>query len=360
MTQAPSYDSRGLVNLMAEIESRLIGSAPAPRLTPELSETIPGAETVVLILFDGLGEAQLAHPGAASFRESRRGVIEAGFPTTTSVSLATIATALPPSQHGVVAHLAWLPEHDRVVNTLKWVDLGGNPVLHEYEAMLPSPNLWERLGSAGVEAITVQPDGFRTSPLTRVLYRGARFEGIWDVEDMIDATVQLAQRPGRFIFTYVPQVDFAGHVFGLESDEFAEAMGIAARIWDEVRRKLPEGAVLIGTADHGLIEFPEDRKLLIREPQFDKLRFAGDTRGVHLWCSPEQADALVTLTGGALLDPKELIGPDPTSSALERLGNTLLIPPGNLALLPKGFDKRLRAYHGGLDRREVEIPLLVG
>jgi hypothetical protein len=360
MTAPPSYDSRGLVNLVSEIETRFGGSPPAPGLAAELSKVIPDAATYVVVLFDGLGLAQLAHPGAARFTASLTGILEAGFPTTTSTSLATIASGLPPGQHGVVAHLTWMPEHNRVVNTLKWVDLAGDPVQHDYARLLPRPNLWERLRSLDVEPITVQPGAFAATPLTRALYRGARFEGIWGVDDLIDATVQLAAEPRRLIFTYVPQVDFAGHVFGLESAEFGEAMSIAARVWDEITRRLPPGATLLGTADHGLIDYSEDQKLLIRDPRFDGLRFAGDPRGIHLWCDDDDTAALVELTGGNVVESSHLFGPDPSQTALARSGTGILIAPRGLALLPRGFDKRLHAYHGGLDPREVEIPLLVG
>lgn len=360
MTAPPSYDARGLVNLVSEIETRFGGSPPSPGLAADLSAGVPDGSTYVVVLFDGLGIAQLTHPGARSFNASLTGTLQAGFPTTTSTSLATIASGLVPGQHGVVAHLTWMPEHNRVVNTLKWVDLAGNTVTHDYAGLLPRPNLWERLRSLGVEPITVQPGDFAATPLTKALYRGARFEGIWGVDDLIDATVQLATEPGRIIFTYVPQVDFAGHVFGLESTEFGEAMSIAARVWDEVARRLPPGAVLLGTADHGLVDYSEDRKLLIRDPRFDNLRFAGDPRGIHLWCNADDTAALVELTGGSVVEPSKLLGADPSSAALERSGSEILIAPEGLVLLPRGFDKRLRAYHGGLDPREVEIPLLVG
>jgi hypothetical protein len=360
MTSPPSYDSIGLVNLMAEIETRMTGSAIAPRLDGALADLIPDSDTLVLVLFDGLGTAQLQHERAASFRNATVGVLHAGFPTTTSASLATIATALPPSQHGVVAHLTWLPDHQRVVNTLKWVDLGGNPVPHDYAGLLPRPNLWERLKTAGVEPITVQPGDFRTSPLTRALYRGARFEGIWDVDDLVEATVSLASEPRRFIFTYVPQVDVAGHVFGLGSEEFSEAISIAARVWDGLINRLPPGAALIGTADHGLVEYDEGQKLLIRHPRFDGVRLAGDPRGIQVWGDPTVADDLARLTDGVVVDPRGLIGPAASAAATERIGDHLVLAAQDTVILPRGFDKRLHSYHGGLDPREVEVPLLIG
>lgn len=359
MILSPSYDSKGLVNLIAEIETLLTGSATSPCLQRRLGSLIPEGDTIVLVLFDGLGSAQIGHPRAGPFRDSFVGSLEAGFPTTTSVSLSTVSTGLPPSQHGITSHLMWLPERERIVNTLKWVDLTGQSVEHSYEELLPSPNLWERIKAAGLEPITVQPGNFETTPLTRMLYRGARFEGVWDTAELVDATVQLAATPGRLVFTYVPQVDFAGHVHGTESREFAEAIELAGRIWEDLSRRLPPGVTLLGTADHGLIDYNDDEKLLVRSPEFDGVRFGGDSRGIQMWTSDETALALRNSTGGTLVDSTSLLGPDITAASRSRTGSHLLLAPDGRIVLPRGYDKRLHAYHGGLAKAEREIPLLI-
>lgn len=360
MTLSPSYDGHGLANLMAELEGRLTGSRVGNGLDESLATTVPNAETYVLVLFDGLGVAQLEHPAARTLAAGMSGKLHAPFPTTTSVSLATIATGLPPSRHGQIAHLTWMEDVGQVVNCLKWVNLAGEPVPYDYTSVLPSPNLWERLRSVGIEPITVQPGDFASSPLTRVLYRGARFEGIWDIEELATASAQLAAEPGRLIFSYFPLVDVSGHVFGLGSDEFTDAVKMAVRLWEGIAAALPPNAALLGTADHGLVEFSERDKLIIRDSRFDDLRFAGDTRGVHMWADDDVVADFVELTGGSLVDPAALIGPDPSPTALSRLGRRLVLAPDDKALIPKSFDKRLRCYHGGLTPEEVEIPLLVG
>jgi hypothetical protein len=183
---------------------------------------------------------------------------------------------------------------------------------------------------------------------------------VWDTAEMVTATTQLAGTPGRFLFVYVPQVDYAGHVFGLDGPEFTEAVRLAAGVWEGISAGLPPGVTLLGTADHGLAEFPEDKKLLIRGNRYTGLRFAGDTRGVYLWGDPDLMARLVEETGGVLADPALLIGPEPTETARSRIGERVLLPADDIAVIPKGFDRRLRCYHGGLSCAEVDIPLLVG
>jgi hypothetical protein len=276
------------------------------------------------------------------------------------VALATVATGLPPSQHGLVAHLTWLEEANRVVNTLKWVDLAGETVHHDYASFLPRPNLWERLRSGGVEPITVQPSAFEGSPLSRLLYRGARFEPTWDDHDLVEATATLSAEPRRLVFTYFWPVDFAGHVYGLDSSEFTDALRLASKIWEGILATVPSDVTVIATADHGLIEYSEDDKILIRQKAFRGLRYGGDPRGVQVWGDKPVLEALATATASEIMDPVSLLGPEPAPKATNRTGDGLLLAPRGKVLLPPGFDKRLRSYHGGLEPAEIEIPLLIG
>ena len=176
----PDYTGGGLVNLVAELERRLTGKAPVPGLRPDLGTALPDAATYLLVLLDGLGDAQLAHPAAAPLAAARRGALDAPFPTTTTVSLATIATGLPPARHGLIAYQLWLPDREQVANTIKWTTLWGDPMGLDFDGFLPRPNLWERAAAAGVEPIVIQPLNFGGTPLSRVLYRGCRVEPYHD------------------------------------------------------------------------------------------------------------------------------------------------------------------------------------
>ena len=97
MGKPPSYDGSGLVNLVAEIETRMGSTPPSPGLID--GSGIPDAATYVLVLFDGLGVAQLEHSGAGSFRSTMASSLDSPFPSTTTVSLATVATWLAAWRH---------------------------------------------------------------------------------------------------------------------------------------------------------------------------------------------------------------------------------------------------------------------
>ena len=99
-TRIPDYEGGSLPNVVAELEERLTSRRVAPPLHPDLAALIPVADTYVVVLFDGLGDAQLDHPAATSLNAARVAAIDAPFPTTTTVSMATVATAALGPQGG--------------------------------------------------------------------------------------------------------------------------------------------------------------------------------------------------------------------------------------------------------------------
>jgi len=359
MIQAPDYAGGSVVNLVADLEMRLGGSPSTPGLHPHLADAIPEAPTYVIVLFDGLGTAQLAH-SAATLAHDLTHSIDAVFPTTTTVSLASIATGLPPSQHGLLGYQLWMPDTGHVVNTIKWTTLWGEQIDLDTSNLLPGPNLWERLAAVGREPIAVQPGHFAGSPLSQALYRGCRFEPIFTAEEIVTATVDLAGEPGRLIFTYVPYVDYAAHVYGQISPEYEESLSVASRIWEGIAHRLPRGAVVVGTADHGHVDFAEaDQTRIPKELEEDRILY-GDSRAMFV--RGDEAPGFAELPASWI--PTEQIvewwGPTPRhASFADRAPDGVLLADDDAVLLHSHSDRRLIGHHGGLTDAERRIPLLV-
>jgi len=358
--QAPDYSGGSLLNLVAELERRLTGDAPHPGLHPELADTIPMAATYVLVLFDGLGDHQLHHPEAAPLRATRTAGIDAPFPTTTTVSLATVSTGHTPAEHGLLGYQLWIPETDRVVNTIKWTTLWGEQLLFDHEAFLPRPNLWERLSATGAEPIVVQPHGFVGSPLSRTLYRGARFEPWLDEAEAVRATRQLAAEAGRLVFLYLPHVDFAAHTVGQSDPAYDDAMRRAAMAWEQLVLRLPPGAVAIGTADHGHVDVVASSRFEIPKADHEGREFGGDPRALFLYGEPGDLPERLPATW----HPRDTMdgwwGPgDRHPSFADRAPTGVFLAERGRSLLHRHGDDRLIGQHGGLTDEERIVPLLV-
>jgi hypothetical protein len=350
-----------LGDLVRELELRLSGTSVGPGLLPELAATIPDAASYVLVLFDGLGHHQLDHPNARSLAAAGVARISASFPTTTTVNLATVATGLEPAGHGMISHYMWLAELESVVNVLKWVTPEGVHTGYETSGFLPHPNLWERLKAAGIEPIAVQPGEFGSTPLTKLLYRGCRFEGVYSVDEAVDATVELSRVPGRLVFTYFPQVDVAAHIWGQRSAEYEESLRLVDTAWSQIvsRSSVPT----IGTADHGHLDYRFEDKVMLRDPAYDALTFYGDPRSLFVRGDREliRRVAVESGTEPIWVGAGDHIWREPRHRWLEdRIPDAVLMAPSGRVLLPRGFDRRLTGYHGGLSPEETGIPLLVG
>ena len=356
--EPPSYDGHGLVNLVAEFEHRLRGTGPTPRLDPSLRDAIPSGRTTVLVLFDGLGSQQLGHNRATSLSSSHVGDLDAPFPSTTTVSLATIATGLPPSQHGLIAYKMWMPDVGDVVNTIHMTMRSGGQAPLNVSELLPSPNLWERLVTAGVESIVVQPGNFADTPLTRALYRGARFEGYWDLDEAVKATIDLSATANRFVFLYIPHVDFAAHMKGQQSGEYAEAMAGADTVWMQLSQRLAPTVTLVGTADHGHVDIEHDARAKLDQEVLGSGFLSEDGRllFVHGDGSP-LASQHRGLSVPAAAAP--WWGPGPNHPALaSRLPDDIVFLPTGTAVFDPRSNAGLAGYHGSLDAAERLVPLL--
>ncbi|MCP4304412.1 MAG: alkaline phosphatase family protein [bacterium] len=356
----PDYDGGSLVNLIAELEHRLTGAAASLRLHAHLAEHIPKADTYVLCLFDGLGAGQLNHPAAGPLTDSMRATIDSPFPATTTVSLSVLATGLPPSQHGLLGYQSWLPELEVVANTIHWTTLQGKTLDYPLEPFLPAPNLAERLTTAGVEVLTIQPGNFHDTPLTKVLFRGCRFEGVYSIPDWVDAVVQLAAQPNRLIVAYLPNVDFAAHVGGQQSPEYAEALRTVAGAWEAIGNRLPPHAVAVGTADHGHIDFPKQNQIKIAAEDHMNRVFYGDGRAMFVKGDGASLAERLPATWVPLAEMIHWWGPEPRHPQLtERLPDGVLIADDDALLLHRFSDDRMVGNHGALTDAERLIPLMV-
>jgi hypothetical protein len=358
--RSPDYSGGNLLDLVNEIERRMTGSAPGTGLSPDLAASVPDARSYVLVLFDGLGDHQLDHPSAGTLRDHRVGALDSPFPATTTVSLATIATGRSPAEHGLLGYQLWMPDLDTVINTIQWSTLWGERVEYDTGGFLPSPNLWERLRAAGVEPITLQPWNFDGSPMTRLLYRGARFEPWRSEDEAADAAVSLAAEPGRLVFLYIPHVDFAAHVGGQSDDGYHEAMRIVDRLWERLARRMSPGAVLIGTADHGHVDILLERQVrLTTADQNDRILY-GDTRAMFVRGDGASLADRLPATWVPRSAMEDWWGPGTHHPDFDaRAPDGVLIADEGYALLHRHSDDGLIGQHGAPTDAELRIPLLV-
>ena len=358
----PSYEGDNLVNLLAELEIRLTGRSPTRGLRSDLADLIPHKRHYVLVINDGLGAGQLAHPGAGRLRRFHRAVLKAPFPTTTVVGLSSVATAMAPMQHGLIGFTQWVPALQRVVNMMFWEDLEGNQVDYDPAGFLPTPNLWERLTAAGVNAVIVSPSRLlHDSPLSSMLYRGAQRHGYSSLAD-VNLSALLNDTTRTLVVVYLSPVDRAAHQHGQQSVEHRKALKETSRLWKRLMRSVPSETALIGTADHGHCDIPQNGKTRLGTDFTPGVVYWGEGRVLMFRGPTEQMCRIAEQTGGLYVEPDRLRewlgGGDPHPALEEFPTGALLAPPGTV-ILPQHIYPHEIGHHGGITPQELLIPLII-
>jgi hypothetical protein len=314
-------------------------------------------------------------PGAiADVLAGRLGVLDrltAGFPSTTPVSLVGLGTGVRPGAHGVLGFSVRVPGTDRVLNHIKW---WGDPDPSEWQ---PVPTVFERATDVGVATTIATRGQFKGSGLTTAAYRGAAYRAADDLDDLVtEVRGALAEGDGPcLVYGYHPDVDRAGHVAGIESDEWRAAACGADELIDRMATDLPPDTAILFTADHGQLDVPDDRRFDIDTDR--KLRdgvdvVAGEPRVRYLHTAPGAVADVIDTWCGTLGDAAwigtrdEAIATglygDVTREHRQRIGDVVVICRENYIVVESAAapsEARLGAYHGALTAAEMEIPLIV-
>ncbi|HLV59037.1 MAG TPA: alkaline phosphatase family protein [Natronosporangium sp.] len=373
----PAYEGGSL----AEVLPGLLAALGVPGVADPLGLTsaLAGARRVALLLVDGLGHLQLPMAArvapvltaAASGRYGWAGVATAAFPSSTPISLVTLGTGRPPGEHGVVGFTVRVPGTDRVLNHIHWDD-DPDPLVWQ-----PLPTRFAQAAAAGVRVSVVSMPEFADSGLTRSAFRGADYVGADTGTLAATMLSALTAEPApTLVYGYHPDVDRAGHVFGVGSRRWRRAVRRLDRVLDRLVSGLPADAALVITADHGQLNVPADRRVdLDADPRLRDgvVAVAGDPRVRYLYTAAgATGDVLATwrevLGEAAWVGSREQavaegwFGTVPPSH-LERLGDVVVVCRERYAVFATAHEpetvSRLVAYHGSLTAAEMLVPLLV-
>lgn len=335
---------------------------------------LPEASRYVVFLVDGLGTFQVSKRSDVAPRlanlVSRSRSITSGAPSTTATSISSLGTGLAPGEHGIAGYAFRNPFDGSFLNALLWAD-GLSPL-----DVQPRLTMFERLVAAGVSASIVVPQRFQGTGLTESALRGAHFLGVpveEDVERRIELTVDASSAHGRsLVYVYERELDHTGHGLGWQSSEWEEQLSrIEGIIWS-LREALPDDVRLVVTGDHGMMDVPDTRRLIIEEEHdlaAELTLVAGEGRFRQVYTDNPDAvaarwrdrlgDSAWVRTRTEAID-EGWFGPIGPGMA-KRFGDVVAAMRSDMALMtstqPREFT--LVGMHGSLTAEEMTVPLLV-
>lgn len=337
---------------------------------PGFTDTLGLGEAahVVICLVDGLGLRLLQrHADLAPALAGLSGpALTAPFPTTTPVGLGTLGTGLLPGAHGLVGASFLLPETGSVLQPLHW---GSDP---SPLAVQPEPTVFERVARAGVRTLAAAPAAYQGSGLTRAALRGLDYRGCETVGERVAVVADItAAATPSLTYVYWAELDRTGHEFGVASAPWRAALARADALVGGLVESLGPGAVLVVTADHGMVDaslrIPVDEGRLREGVE----EVAGEPRARHVYAVPgAEADVLAawreTLGDHAAVLSRDdvvasgLLG-DVDPLLADRLGDVIAIATGGACLTTRAdaLVSSLIGQHGALTDDERAIPALI-
>lgn len=342
-------------------------------------------ERVAVVLIDGLGRHALErHAGHPLLRrvaaDGELIPLAAQFPSTTTAELTTLYTGRPVGEHGLYEWQLYEPALDAILLPLPWVlarSDDGPPALDPTD-IVPRPTLFERLARGGTRCTALQPAHIWPSRYGAAALAGARVVAFRGVADGAAALADALAEPG-FAYLYWDGVDYAGHVHGPSSAEFAAAANRALDAFAQAAVALPAGTLLVLTADHGQVDVDAarlDALDRIWQPLVGRLRRdgrgrplppAGSARDcflhVQAGAALEVAGALAErLDGRAEVHTVRALVADGAFGAVgprlrARLADVCVLPAaGRMAWLAgfPGPERRFRGHHGGRTPEEMD------
>jgi hypothetical protein len=364
---------------------RIIGGAggqgPIESNVQAVADLIGEARHYVFVLVDGLGAELLETMPRGSFlRKNLALTLRAVFPATTASALTTLATGLWPCDHGIPGWWTRLPQQGLTAVTLLCTErTSGRPLSQlgvKPEALFPVPSFWPSLGLA---AILVLPADIAGSVFAGYLSGGTirlPYANLDHATATVESAVAGADRPA-FIYVYIPHLDALLHASGSADARVGELLLDLDRRLERLALAVCPRARLVIGSDHGLIDVPEDRVVVLGsdDPLARRLECAptGEpaTPVFHLRPGQEQAFAgeftdrfgdLFALVSVEEAEGLGLYGPGKLAPVMkERLGSFIGIAPGpaKLYLEPTGSSAKHRGIHGGLRSLEMLTPLVV-
>ena len=359
----PDYSNCG-TNLAASI-LRYYGIAPDHKTLPLLDQALTrGYRNVVLLLLDGLSVAALSDtlPESGFLRRHLVSTLSAVFPSTTTAATTAIRTGLNPGEHGWLGWTLYFQQLDKSVDIYSnTIQFARDPAadFHAAAEFLPVAEITDRIQKkGGVSASTVSP-----------------FDGVpaKTMPDIITRIIDTCHLPGRhYLYAYFGEPDAMMHRTGVKSQKSIDMIRLLEKQAEQLFNMLLPDSLLIVTADHGLIDakplcfcdYPKLDAMLVRPPVVEPRAAALYVKQAYLR-QFEAAFRDAFSDAFWLMESKEainlsLFGTGKMNAQLPQLlGDYFAVATGEYALFMKPEHCHLLGMHGGLTKREMQVPLIL-
>ncbi len=385
-TVNPNYDGMSIVNLASSILLRYNVHSEYPPLDVLPQEILSSSTNFIFFVIDGLGYQFLQTYGQETiFHEYTRGKITSVFPSTTAAAMMAYYTGQAPKNHGIPAWYTYLRQIGMISTILPFTPRSFSHSLTEEgiqaEDIYQFHSLFDHIE---VPQTMLLPKGLQDAPFSKILAKNRKLVGFTALDDLflqLNQIIHENQGKSNFIFVYWPHLDAIAHEYGINSQQaqthLHELNGYFKQYVPVWKAQDPFTRLII-SADHGLIDIPEDHCLNVE--QFPDLYhslilpLAGEGRAPFFYVRSDQLNSFKQFISSNLqsmgklysrqqLLENNLMGYFEFHPELPfRLGDYVFIFEDSYILRDTLMGEKkhdMVGYHGGLSPEEMYVPLIV-
>ncbi len=397
---APYYDGLNISNLPASIANWLGVELQASSLLDSRVTRLLGGHyrQVILTVVDALGWELFQRFSKVDSAENERMAelfpldrvfpLTSVVPSTTASALASFWTGLTPSSHGITGYEMWLQEYGITANMILQTPASfiyGSGSLAEAgfrpDHFLNVESFGTTLKKRGIQSYALQHESISRSGLSDSLLSDVQsmpFSNLSNLWQTLDQKLAEKSSEQRYFYVYWGDLDGFQHAYGPDDTRVAQAYFEFLRSMNNflsLAQKRGNGDTLfLLTADHGQVPTSRPPRAEIkRYPDLLAMLHllpTGESRLPYLYLKPgfeKQAfSRLEALFPGQFIpvDSQKavdagLFGPKPYHPQLiSRLGDVVLLARDHYFLYWHDKENLMQGRHGGLNRKEMLVPLI--
>lgn len=382
----PEYQGNSIVNLISSLLNAL-GVNNSYNNLSDFDLNLDKYKNIVFIVIDGLGYEFLIKQNEGLLKNSLKRKITSVFPTTTASAISSFLTGQAPLQHAMTGWFMYfketgcaslpLPFTNRY-STKGYDDFGIRP--HE---IFNFKNIFDQL-SISYEIIS--PKKTINSPYSIHSFGTKNKIGYENHNDFFDIISKTIKKNSDFtsanknmIYAYYPFFDEFSHIYGSNSNNCVDLFHKIETSLNKLKNNfIDKETLFIVTADHGLIDIPQENKLKLND--FPKLQsclslpLCGENRVPFCYVRPSKLELFKSFVTNEMDKYCSMLSIDEALDMnlfglgemnpkfFDRVGDYILLMKENYILYDLVLNENVHpfiGYHGGLSDQELYVPLII-
>ncbi len=396
----PNYKNGSIVNLMQSIlkSYNIDENKQYEELEFLNSEKLKEYQNIILIVVDGLGYNQLKKMNSKNIKEFKKNKthkITTCFPSTTANCMTAFHTGIPSKQHTITGWFVNSKEIGSIIVPLMFTARFGRVDLRESDISMNHifdyKSVYQKIKDQNndeVESYVLTPREYVMGEYSKFSYKGALHMGYRNYSNVIKlfseamkknkASDNKNTKARKYFSIYFPQYDSKCHSNGVKSKDTVQEFEKILKIINKIKSKSKgTNSKIIITADHGLINTPNSKKINLSEDKdfYDCLLnpLSGDMRVVFANVKNSKVKTFKKIISEKYSDIIELKTPSEAikenlfglgkanSKFMNRLGDYILIAKNNYVIqdfLANEDEHFFNANHSGLHEDELFVPVI--